>query len=883
MASNDARNLLHALLVQRVGFVKADDAIEAVQSWQADSSRAMLEVFVDRGLISGDARSAIEVVADELVRAHGGEQTVINELAGVTTRESAAAGSIPELMGMSTTFHAADGPNGRYHIREPIDKGQGKGGMGEVCRGWDRDLERMVAIKRILGDYAESSAYRARFLREALIHAKLTHPGIVSLHDIGREPGGAPFSVMRYVDGATLLRRIQTHYDTYPPAQRGSRDERLAFHELLQRFAVICETIEYAHRQRVWHRDLSPRNIILGDLGESLVLDWGLAKDLSVNDPIQDPAPGSRFGTLPWSSPEHAEGRIDRIGACSDIYGLGANLYLILTGAPPVTWADDDPADKSRAVQDVIRGTFPRPSRKRPDVPRALEAICLKAMARRPEDRYASAEALAADIKRYLADEPVSAYRDPLPVRAFRWARRHRTAVTAAAVLVVTTLAASSVANVMISQQRNRAARFANDAMDVIKKQLIPIGDDVWAMVPNGEERRLAMVQLANREYRSIQSLASTDPIIRLRATIGEAEAYWREGNLNRVLGRWVDASILYDRALQLLADLPAEQRSLPDVEVERSYILKDQLLLRIQSSDHTVATEYPAAIANVERLAQEIPKRSLELTSLAAAMKADYGTWLVSDGRAGEAIRFLMDAVATYDRQPAGIDSDLDPSRLYLAASLNDLSKAHDEAAHSADALDAATRALSCIDNAIDKSTLPGHPLLQTLRAIALTQRVRVGSELINDKETARKWLDDAIRTQQRCRDRHPNNASHHSLLADSLTLRGELLYSMEDTVQALDSLRQAENECAWYTGNPRLATPAGTHLTMTRALLIRSRIRLKANDLAGSRSSLNYAKEQLRQVASMIPRRALVTRLDREISEFARQLDELPTNPRP
>ena len=231
----------------------------------------------------------------------------------------------------------------------------------------------------------------------------------------------------------------------------------LALRNLLRRFTDVCNAINYAHGRGILHRDLKPGNIILGKHGETLVVDWGLAKlvgrtelDAATDERTLVPSsasgsaetlPGSALGTPAYMSPEQARGDLDRLGPRSDVYSLGATLYCLLTGKRP--FEGDDVGAVLRAVQN---GAFSSPRTMDPSIDPALEAVCQKAMATMPEGRYATPRALADDIERWMADEPVSARREPFGERARRWMRRRRTAVTAAAAaLIVATIGLASI------------------------------------------------------------------------------------------------------------------------------------------------------------------------------------------------------------------------------------------------------------------------------------------------------------------------------------------------------------------------------------------------------------------------------------------------------
>jgi len=257
--------------------------------------------------------------------------------------------------------------------------------------------------------------------------------------------------------------------------------DSLEFRQLLGRFIDVCNAIEYAHSRGVLHRDLKPGNIMLGKYGETLVVDWGLAKAKERSEPCQQSDEhtlqprsgsgsaatqmGSAIGTPAYMSPEQALGQLDKLGPASDVYSLGATLYSVLTGEVPFSMKSD--------VGDVLRrvqsGDFPRPRAVLSAIPSPLEAICLKAMALCPSDRHSSPQALADDVERFLADEPICAYAEPLSVRTRRWLRKHpRTVAALAATLLVGITSTLLIA--FIVADRNRQLTLANAAERAAKE-----------------------------------------------------------------------------------------------------------------------------------------------------------------------------------------------------------------------------------------------------------------------------------------------------------------------------------------------------------------------------------------------------------------------------
>ena len=342
------------------------------------------------------------------------------------------------------------------------------GGLGSVFVARDTKLHREIALKCVRRKIAHDEPSIDRFLVEAEVTGRLDHPGIVPVYGLGRLPDGRPFYAMRYIQGESLDDAASRYHAETGKLDEGAR--RMALRKLLTHFVAACQTIAYAHRRGIVHRDMKPAHILLGRYGETLVVDWGLAVPVGREERFKDqleqtlmPQAGSQTGsstdgagTPQYMSPEQAAGGVS-LGPATDIYSLGVTLYKVLTGRVP--FAAESFHDLR---QKILRGDVPPPGRQARHVPQALEAICLKAMRRDPRDRYATALHLADDIERFFADEPISIVRETLSRRLARWARRNRSTaqgIVAGLVMIALTAALASV----LLLQTSRRAQEARD------------------------------------------------------------------------------------------------------------------------------------------------------------------------------------------------------------------------------------------------------------------------------------------------------------------------------------------------------------------------------------------------------------------------------------
>jgi serine/threonine protein kinase len=478
-------NLLFGLLALQNNFIDRDTLVAAFASWVTDKSRDLGRILLERGAVDADTHALLEALARKHLKLHGGDPeaslAALSSLGSV--REDLDRVADPELQTSlarvprnhdrtdpnATAVHTHTAGSSTAGARFHILRLHRTGGLGAVYVARDEELHRDVALKEIRDRHAHDPDSRSRFVREAEITGRLEHPGIIPVYGLGTYADGRPFYAMRFIKGDNLKDAIARFHEADVPG-RDPGERVIALRELLRRFVDVCNAMAYAHSRGILHRDLKPNNILLGPYGETLVVDWGLAKpvgrpkeaSLMAEGTLRPDSacsgnatrPGDTPGTPAYMSPEQAAGDLDRLGLLSDVYSLGATLYCLLTGRAPF----EDP-DVDVVLGKVRRGEFPPPRAANRAIDPPLEAICLKAMALVPEDRYASPIALADDIQLWLAGEPVSAYLENRTERVTRWMGRHRSAVRAALATLLILTVSGIVTTVVVDGERRDAQR----------------------------------------------------------------------------------------------------------------------------------------------------------------------------------------------------------------------------------------------------------------------------------------------------------------------------------------------------------------------------------------------------------------------------------------
>jgi serine/threonine protein kinase/tetratricopeptide (TPR) repeat protein len=711
MAADADRHFLFGLLALQVGLIDQAQLVAAFHAWTRDKARPLADHLQALGHLNLEQRGLIKALAAQHLKKHGGdaEKSLTAVGVGASVRRSLAAIGDPQIN--STLVGLVLGPDGddpertaSYSVGAPSSDGQryrilrphARGGLGAVFVALDEELHRDVALKQILDDHADEPGSRARFLAEAEITGGLEHPGVVPVYSLGADADGRPFYAMRFIRGDTLKEAANRfHADESLGHDPGRRS--LELRKLLRQFVDVCNTIDYAHSRGVLHRDIKPANVIVGKYGETLVVDWGLAKAVGRIGPRMESGertlipssgrgsavtlPGRAMGTPAYMSPEQADGDLERLGAGSDVYSLGATLYYLLTGRPAAAGEIDE------VLRAVREGDFLPPRRRDATIDPALDAVCLKAMARRPEDRYASPRALSEDVERWMADEPVSAWPEPIARRARRWANRNRTKVTAAAAAIVAgviglsaVLAVQTKANAALDAKNqaltaaNARESEANAALRESNRQK----DQANAALADANARVQARFELAREAIRAFQAGVTEEEMLKedhlkplrdklLRSAVGFyqrletllqgqsdrpsrailAESYAEVGGLIESIGIQTEALAAYRKAVAIRRELASGPAVDDAAQLELARALIALAGPASQTGDRSGALAAHQEARDLSAPLATGPRATASARVVLGSSYAGIGSTLPSLGRSAEALAAHRAALA--------------------------------------------------------------------------------------------------------------------------------------------------------------------------------------------------------------------------------------------
>jgi serine/threonine-protein kinase len=815
------RNLLFGVLCLQADLIDDAQFADACAAWARRRDVPLADVLADRGWLDDAARRHVDFLLERKVRKHKGDvRQSLGDAAGAGVRDVLRSLGVPAVRQslcqlppapgyvLVTTMDHVLGERSRYTLTRVY----AEGGLGRVYVAHDRDVNREVALKELLPERAKNPDAWARFFREAQLTGQLEHPNIVPVYEIGRREGDdQPFYAMRLVRGRTLREAIREYH-----ARRvAGADSPLDRVGLLRAFETVCQAIGYAHSRGVVHRDLKPDNVMLGDFGQVIVLDWGLAKVVDRPDDESDrpvvavtesaqtdvTIAGRMLGTPAYAAPEQAEGRVDLIDARTDVYGLGAMLFEILAGRPPHA-----SGDTAELIRHIIQDDSPRARSIETSVPRALDAICAKAMAKARADRYPRAVDLAADVQHFLADEPVTAYREPFATRAGRWARRHRSLVGTGAALVLLVVVFLGALAVLLEGARSRTDKARAEAEDNFRtaeeqraraednfQTARKTVDDYYTRVsenrllgmPALEPLRRELLEQALKYYQGFVTESAGNPKVRA----DHATAVFRVATITELIGAKGEAHAHYRKAVELFEQVLADGPDSPLVARRLGTCRNDFGLSLMESGDMPEAgRQFAAARDGLDRLAAAHPN---DPEPRAAQAKAYLNTalWNYRTGGTDEAYRWY-DEARKIQEQLVAERPEYSEYQADLALTVMNTGSLYLENGRPVDALGEYQRALKLIEPLVLKYT---QAVYYTRLKGAVHHNIGMLHRLSSRPDEALAHYQEARAIRQRQHDLHPAVLDYQNDLGETLNNVGELQLWRRDKTTALATFGQA------------------------------------------------------------------------------------------
>ena len=835
---DSGRNLFFGILAFQNDFIDRAALLRAFDAWTVDKTRPLGRILADQGAIGEEwlalinglvaARFArhgnqadkslasmgpIGSIRDDLEALADGETKIILTHIAVGSPDGESTVSLPHSAGTSTSSGL------RFQILRPLSAG----GMGVVSVALDKELDRSIALKEIREAAADDSYYRARFMAEAEITGKLEHPGIIPIYGLGTYPDGRPFYAMRLIRGdktGSFKEAIERFHN-----QSGSLKSTVEFRGLLRRFLDVCNAISYAHSKGVLHRDLKPDNILVGPYGETLVVDWGLAKAAGRDDPgfsgdghpvrlnlsgseLSPTMVGSPFGTPGYAPPEQMVGDLENVGPRSDVYGLGAILYSVMTGQAPYS---SQGLDLGELVKKIETGNFPPPRQLQAGLDKPLEAICLKAMSVKPADRYESVRTLAADLEKYLADEPVSAYSEPWIIRARRWTRRHRTAVTATvAALAVATVGLGAVsavqtkarndlagkngdlrnANASLEVQRRRAEDRESQAIEAVKRFRDAVADEPELKnSPSLGTLRNRLLKTPLTYFRSLRARLEADHDTRPESLARLAQASFDLGILSADIGDTQDALKAHMESLSIRRKLADANPGVEQYQIDLASSQNNVGNLLIYDGKSAEAMKaYESSVAIRRKLADANPTIAKFQRDLASGLN-NIGGLLLDTGRSDEALK-AYEASLEIRRKLAETHPNISEDQYAMARSHFNIGLLLSAIGKTAEALKSHDSALILQGKLAEAD--PTNTQLQSFLS-RIDDNIGILLNQSGKRLEALKAHEEALAIRRKLAKAYPTNTDYQIRLADSYSNLGIVLYDLGKPDQSREAMEAA------------------------------------------------------------------------------------------
>ncbi len=702
-----------------------------------------------------------------------------------------------------------------------------RGGMGRVLLVHDTHIGRDIALKELLPERAGSRAagstpqtnpILARFVQEARITGQLEHPAIVPVYELGYRADGTLYYTMKLVRGKTMAKALREC--------TGLRD-RLG---LLPHFVDLCQAIAYAHSRKVIHRDLKPGNVMVGEFGETVVIDWGLAKIKGRHDDAREAMSetiqvfrlgdehdaaktqeGLAMGTPAYMAPEQARGDLDNVGERSDVYALGAVLYELLTGRPPYA------GKSSREIIEQVLTQDPIPvDAIESDAAPELAAICHRAMRREPADRYATAKELAEDVSRFLSGALVSTYDYSKKETVQRFVKRHRAILATAAAGLAIVFALGIVYNLRLLSKNSQleasvsqevAARLEADkarqeasaalllaeenfqvAGQAIDRLFTDVSESEFLAAPGASPVRNKLLRGSLAYYQQLaETLSTKAPSPEMQRHL--AEAYLRLADVAHSVGEDQEALRSYTDAQAFLAKLTQDHPDNLEYLALQARALHELAILQEDQGQLDAAlqsnTQALALRQSLEQLDPGNPKHQRGLADSYNNLAVLYK----SQSDMVNAAEFSQKALGVR-KQLVDANPDDEALRTEYAESLGNYGLLKEEEGLTDVALDSFIQALTIQNALVERS--PGDPDLVEVQA-----RMQANvANLYYDRDLydeAEKWIGDAVISFNKLSTIYPAMIGYQTDLASGLTTQGLVYRKLERLEDALEPMNAA------------------------------------------------------------------------------------------